>query len=33
MKNQCQKMIETQWNELLRILQKFQKLFGVTLGT
>ena len=33
MKNQCQHLPEKQHNELLKLLQKNEELFDVTLGT
>ena len=33
MKNQCLKLIETQHNKLLKLLQKIEELFYETLGT
>ena len=33
MTNQCQHFIETQGNELLKLLEKFEELFNGTLGT
>ena len=33
MKNQCQHLTETQHNELLKLLQKVEELFGGKLGT
>ena len=33
MKTQCQHLTITQRNELLKLLQKFEELFNVTLGT
>ena len=32
MKNQCQNLTETQYNEWLKSLPKFEELFGGTLG-
>ena len=33
MKNKCQHLTETQCNELVESIQKFEKLFDGTLGT
>lgn len=33
MKNQCQNLTEMQQNKLVKLLQKFEELFGVTLET
>ena len=33
MKNQCQYLTETKCNELLKLLQKIEELFYVTIGT
>ena len=33
MENQCQHLTRTQYNELIKLFQKFEDLFNVTLGT